>query len=258
MILDDLIIIARYTEHASPRSVYERSLRCDLAWPQFSSVSAEELELPLAYAMTVFSDARNIELSLATIFRPQNSYCLHIDPKSDHMFRCRKDFGYLDETRFTMHYRETVENIMACYRSKYPGSYIFSSSQSVSVAWGQFSIVQAELHCLKDLLNNGRTWSYALDLAGSEVVLLTNRELVANLSANLGQIYTESFPMPVHNLKRIQRRYKLDLKNRLRPVGFHTPPPFGLTIYKGAKAWRVPRSFVEFLFKHPVAKEFIG
>ena len=65
---------------------------------------------------------------------------------------------------------------MACYRSKYPGSYIFSSSRSVSVAWGQFSIVQAELHCLKDLLDNGRNWSYALDMAGSEVVLLTNRE----------------------------------------------------------------------------------
>ena len=81
-------INARYTEHASPRSVYKRSLRCDLAWPQFSSVSPEELELPLAYAMTVFSDARNIELSLATIFRPHNSYCLHIDPKSDHVFRC--------------------------------------------------------------------------------------------------------------------------------------------------------------------------
>ena len=77
----------RYTELASPRSVYERSLRCDLAWPQFSTISLEELELPLAYAMTVFSDARNIELSLATIFRPHNSYCLHIDPKSDHVFR---------------------------------------------------------------------------------------------------------------------------------------------------------------------------
>lgn len=90
---DDLIIIARYTELASPRSVYERSLSCDLAWPQFSSVSSEELELPLAYAMTVFSDARNIELSLATIFRPHNSYCLHIDPKSDHVFRCENIFA---------------------------------------------------------------------------------------------------------------------------------------------------------------------
>ena len=64
---------------------------------------------------------------------------------------------------------------MACYRLKYPGSYIFSSSQSVPVRWGQFSIVQAELYCLKDLMNNGRNWSYALDMAGSEVMMFTNR-----------------------------------------------------------------------------------
>ena len=213
---------------------------CDLTWPQFSSISQEELDLPLAYVMTVFSDPRNIELSLATIFRPHNSYCLHIDPKSDHVFR------------------ETLENIMACYRSKYPGSYIFSSSQTVSVRWGHFSIVQAELHCLKDLLYNDRSWSYALDMAGSEVMLLTNRELVTNLSANLGQIHTESYPLPKKNLKRIQRKFKLDLKNRLRPFGNNTPPPFNLTIYKGAKAWKVPRTFVEFLLNHPVAQEFLG
>ena len=77
----------RYAKLANPRSVYERSLSCDLSWPSFSSVSREELDLPLAYVMTVFSDPRNIELSLATIFRPHNSYCLHIDEKSDHVFR---------------------------------------------------------------------------------------------------------------------------------------------------------------------------
>ena len=80
-------LLSRYTELASPDSVYERSLSCDLSWPSFSSVSREELDLPLAYVMTVFSDPRNIELSLATIFRPHNSYCLHIDEKSDHVFR---------------------------------------------------------------------------------------------------------------------------------------------------------------------------
>ncbi len=79
--------MTRYSDLADPRSVHTRSLVCDLAWPQFSSISPEELELPLAYAMTVFSDPRNIELSLATIFRPHNSYCLHVDPKSSSLFR---------------------------------------------------------------------------------------------------------------------------------------------------------------------------
>ena len=33
--------------------------------------------------------------------------------------------------------------------------------------------------------------------------------------------------------------------------------PFGMTIYKGAKSYRLPRSFVEFLLTHPVATRFI-
>ena len=72
---------------AVPESVYFRSLRCDLTWPTFSTISQEERELPLAYVMSVVSDPRNIELTLATIFRPHNSYCLHVDPKSDQLFR---------------------------------------------------------------------------------------------------------------------------------------------------------------------------
>ena len=35
------------------------------------------------------------------------------------------------------------------------------------------------------------------------------------------------------------------------------PIPFGLTIYKGAKSYRLPRKFVEFLLTHPVATRFL-
>ena len=77
----------RYSDLADPESVYLRSLECDLTWPTFSTISQKERELPLAYVMTVVYDPRNIELTLATIFRPHNSYCLHVDPKSDQLFR---------------------------------------------------------------------------------------------------------------------------------------------------------------------------
>ena len=87
MISSPTHFITRYSDLADPESVYNRSLSCDLAWPQYSSISQEELSLPLAYVITVFSDPSNIELPLATAFRPHNSYCLHIDPKSDHVFR---------------------------------------------------------------------------------------------------------------------------------------------------------------------------
>ena len=91
-VVDVYNIFIRYFDLADPESVYLRSLRCDLTWPTFSTISQKERELPLAYVMTVDSDPRNIELTLATIFRPHNSYCLHVDPKSDQMFRCKRLF----------------------------------------------------------------------------------------------------------------------------------------------------------------------
>ena len=90
--------------------------------PTFSKVSEEELSFPLAYAITAYMDPRNLgslpwsvwvlnptlalvftlnhasqyqknmvfnflEVLLATIFRPHNSYCIHVDPYADETFR---------------------------------------------------------------------------------------------------------------------------------------------------------------------------
>ena len=87
----------------------------------------------------------------------------------------------------------------------------------------------------------------------------TNRELVANLSANLGEIYTESFPMPNINKDRVKWKTELTSENQIRMTNISLGPiPFNLTIYKGAKAWKLPREFVQFLLTHPVAQEFLG
>ena len=58
------------------------------------------VNFPLAYFMTVYTDARTLELTLATIFRPHNSYCLHIDKKAEEEFK------------------RTVLQIINCYRAK--------------------------------------------------------------------------------------------------------------------------------------------
>ena len=161
-------------DRANPVSVYMRSMSCDLDWPNVT-VTKEELEFPLAYFISAYTDSRNIELQLSTIFRPHNSYCYHVDTKADNIFKV------------------TLENIIKCYKHKYQDSYIAVSSRSVPVYWGHFSIVEAELICLQDLLNNGRRWEYATNLAGSEMVLFSNEELVRNLSSTTKpEIYVET------------------------------------------------------------------
>ena len=182
-----------YYKRADPNSVLQRSAVCDLDWPQVLFISQEELNFPLAYFIITHTDARSMELMLATIFRPHSSYCIHIDPKSAPIFI------------------RTVQQILDCYKAKYPGSHALVSSQSVSVFWGHFSIVEAELICLKDLLSSGRHWSYALDRTGSELMLYTNKELVTNLSStDKPEIYAKSILMPENNKNRIKHKYKFD------------------------------------------------
>ena len=157
-------------------------------------------------------------------------------------------------------FRATMENILKCYRDKYRGTCIKQSSQSVPVYWGHFSIVEAELLCLKDLLNTGRNWSFVLNMAGSEVMLLTNRELVANLSANMGRIHTNSYPLPQKHYDRITMQwiYNPALNKMSSVTKYEKSPPFNISIYKGPKSWILPKKFTEFLFDQPVAREFIG
>ena len=73
----------RIYNRSSPENVYSRSRSCELDWPEYGEISSEERDFPLAYFLTVYTDARILELSLATIFRPHNSYCLHIDKKAE-------------------------------------------------------------------------------------------------------------------------------------------------------------------------------
>merc|ERR1719452_120187 len=66
---------------------------------------------------------------------------------------------------------------------------------------------------------------------------------------------------------RIQHKYKLQegaafdpdhaKANLVQMKEAPDPIPFNLTIYKGAKSYRLPRQFVDFLLTHPVATTFI-
>ena len=187
------------------------------------------------------SDPRTLELSLATIFRPQNSYCIHVDHKSSALFR------------------STVANMLECYRTKFPGSYIYPATMSYDVYWGHFSIVQAELICMRDLLTNGRNWSYALNMAGSEVMLATNLELVSTLSQEEGQRYCETIPMPEDKrLARLVRKVNYNEPERQGRLGRLEPPPQNISLQYGGKFWALPRHFIQFLIREPLVQDFLG
>lgn len=126
-----------------------------------NSLTLEEQNFPIAYSMLVFKEFEQFERLLRAIYRPQNFYCIHVDLKSDNIFR------------------ESIKNITSCFDN------VILSSRSVSVSWGGMSVLEADLICMKDLWIY-KTWKYLINLTGQEFPLRTNYELVQILKVYNG------------------------------------------------------------------------
>ena len=124
-------------------------------------VSQEEAEFAIAFSLLVFKDAEQVERLLRAIYRPQNYYCIHIDAKSQRVFR------------------KAVETLANCFNN------VFITSRSVDVRWGTFSVLEPELICMEELWRY-RNWKYFINLTGQEFPLKTNWDLVKILKAYRG------------------------------------------------------------------------
>ena len=95
-----------------------------------------------------------VERLLRVIYRPQNSYCIHVDSKSGDTFK------------------KALAAIARCFDN------VFLASRSVDVQWGKFSVLEPDLICMEDLWKASATWKYFINLTGQEFPLKTNAELV--------------------------------------------------------------------------------
>ena len=125
---------------SSPENVYSRSRRCDLDWPEYREISSEERDFPLAYFLTVFEDSRILELTLATIFRPHNSYCIHIDKKADEMFK------------------RTIFQLIKCYQSKVLHNSILSLTGKTKSSFSSLAVTSPSQQTV--LRSTGLTHQY--------------------------------------------------------------------------------------------------
>ena len=121
-------------------------------------LSQEELDFSIAFGILVYKDIEQAERLLRAIYRPQHFYCFHVDNKTNAgpMYR-------------------GLRNIASCFDN------IVVPSDRVSVVWGEFSLLTAELVCMKHLWKAGR-WRYFINLTGQEFPLKTNLEIVKILT----------------------------------------------------------------------------
>ncbi|PAA78733.1 hypothetical protein BOX15_Mlig021971g3 [Macrostomum lignano] len=123
------------------------------------TMSQEEADFPLAFSLVVFKDFYQVEKLFRAVYRPEHFYCFHVDNKSSNAFF------------------QAVTKYASCFPNV-----IVSESRS-NVNWGTFTVLEADLHCMKRLLEMSKKWRYFINLVGQEYPLRTMRELVRILKS---------------------------------------------------------------------------
>ncbi|XP_074659086.1 beta-1,3-galactosyl-O-glycosyl-glycoprotein beta-1,6-N-acetylglucosaminyltransferase-like [Tubulanus polymorphus] len=201
-----------YLNMVSDRDAFRRGRKYIL-----HPLTETEHQFPIAFSILIYKDLERFERLLRMIYRPQNYYCVHVDAKSPDEFMAN------------------VTGITDCFPN------VFLSPERYKVEWGELSVLQPEISCMKQLLMMSKSWKYFINLTGHEAPLKTNYELV-----NILKTYNGANDVQGTIRRSFPERYATQLKYR--------PLPDGVTVVRGAVHVVLSRGFVEFATHAPVAK----
>nr|VZI17354.1 unnamed protein product [Spirometra erinaceieuropaei] len=103
-------------------------------FPTEVPVAAEERDFPLGFILNVYKSINQVARLLRLIYRPQNFYVIHVDRKSPQEFY------------------DAVQEIAKCFGANVG---VVLRNESVSVIWGDYTVLEQELVAARMLLQMG-------------------------------------------------------------------------------------------------------
>ena len=198
-------------------------------------VTDDEKNFSIAFTFILHKDIEHFEKILHTIYRPQNIYCLHVDQKSP------KD------------YKKAVQGIADCFPN------VFVASKLEAVFYATYSRLQADLNCMKDLLQKNIQWRYLINIAGQSFPLKTNLELVKILLIYNGSSDIEGITGKRLLIHRAQYVYKLNSHGSLIKTNVRkTDPPHGIKLVKGSAYGVFNRAYVKFVVNSNISRDLLN
>uniref|UniRef100_A0A8C8S149 Glucosaminyl (N-acetyl) transferase family member 7 n=1 Tax=Pelusios castaneus TaxID=367368 RepID=A0A8C8S149_9SAUR len=201
-------------------------------------LSEEEGNFSLAYIITIHKELEMFVKLLRAIYLPQNVYCIHIDEKSP------------------QDYKTAVQTLVNCFEN------IFISSKRENVVYAGFSRLQADINCMKDLVNARTQWNYVINLCGQDYPIKTNKEIIQYIKSKWnGKNITPGVVQPPHMKHRTHFSHKEYVHSGTSYVyptkNVKDDPPHNLTIYFGSAYYVLTRQFVEFILTDVRAKDLL-
>uniref|UniRef100_A0A3B4FZF6 Beta-1,3-galactosyl-O-glycosyl-glycoprotein beta-1,6-N-acetylglucosaminyltransferase 3 n=1 Tax=Pundamilia nyererei TaxID=303518 RepID=A0A3B4FZF6_9CICH len=195
-------------------------------------LSEEEKDFPIAYSMVIHDKIEMFERLLRAVYAPQNIYCVHVDQKSSASFM------------------KAVAAIASCFPN------VFVASKLERVVYASWFRVQADLNCMKDLLNTHINWRYLLNTCGTDFPIKTNREMVRALKFLNGRNSMES--EVTSGCKKGRWQYHHNVTNSV--IGTYvwkSAPPISIPMFSGNAYFVVTRAFVEHVLEDREVQKFL-
>lgn len=197
------------------------------------SVDEESKNFPIAFNILMHTGIDQFELLLKALYRPQNSFCIHVDKKSPADFQ------------------RAVRSIAECFDN------VFLASQMESIRWAGYNRLQADITCMKDQLSRNITWKYLINTAGQAFPLRTVEEMVDILKIYNGANDIEG----IYGKRILKGRFEnewVEGKDGLTKTGKKNPkPPHNIDIVRGSAYGIFSRKFVEFIVGDKRAKDLL-
>ncbi|XP_068580118.1 beta-1,3-galactosyl-O-glycosyl-glycoprotein beta-1,6-N-acetylglucosaminyltransferase 3-like [Cebidichthys violaceus] len=170
--------------------------------------------------MVIHEKIEMFERLLRAVYTPQNIYCVHVYQKS------------------TKEFQKAVEAIISCFPN------VFLASRLERVVYASWSRVQADLNCMKDLLNSQVQWRYLLNTCGTDFPIKTNGEMIKAMKTLNGRNSMET--EVTNDYKKNRWLYHYNVTNKIIGTDVKkSPPPISSPMFTGNAYFVVTRDFVK-------------
>ncbi|KAK6183819.1 hypothetical protein SNE40_006414 [Patella caerulea] len=190
-----------------------------------------EEDFPLAFGIRLYNSPEQVEQLLRIIYRPHNFYCIHVDTGSD----------------------KSIFNSLKAVARCFENVVVLSKIRTV---YSSIRLVEADLLCMKEALKSSVQWKYFLNMAGEEVPLKTNLEIVQICQLLKGRNEIESEPAPYFAKRRMKWGYNLTEFEMIRTNVLKKPFTGNVRLRKGCAYGTFARRFVQFVLNNDKANDF--
>ena len=234
--MEGMRVAKKWTEKSFPVLMSNCSYVKDL-FANRLHVSQTEENFPLAFLMTIHDRSWQVVRLLTTVYRPHNVYCVHVDSKASPLL--------IDGFR----------HISACL-----GNVVVPERLVEVVYKFGSSIMEAQLSCWESLLGLQAAWKwrYVINLCGTELPYLTNKEITcALMSAEGSSIFQYYNISDKEKSKRFQYKVELNPASGKLERGRHLlgPLPHDIKLYKASTYMAASSAFVHFALTNQKARD---